>query len=104
MGEMTEVEMMQGDGEAENENIQKDMSNETWLISSKRFARSRRRPERERQRIQPSHAVHTMEGVRRWYCGALVVRTGGGREVGLRNVWISYVKSVCGFSFSKLTM
>ena len=29
-----------------------------------------------------------MEGVRRWYCGALVVRTGGGRVVGLRNVWI----------------
>ena len=43
-----------------------------------------------------------MEGVRRWYCGALVVRTGGGREVGLRNVWISYVKSV--FGFSKSTM
>ena len=80
------------------------MSNETWLISSKRFARSRRRPrEIKSERIQPSQVVHTMEGVRRWYCGALVVRTGGGREVGLRNVWISYIKSVSGFFyFSKI--
>lgn len=36
--------------------------------------------------------LHTMEGMRRWYWGALVERTGGGREVGLRNVWILCVK------------
>ena len=37
--------------------------------------------------------LHTMEGMRRWYWGTLVERTGGGREVGLRNVWILCVKA-----------
>jgi len=29
--------------------------------------------------------------MRRWYCGALVVRTGGGRDVGLRNVCLDMI-------------
>jgi len=37
------------------------------------------------------YRLQTMLGVRRWYCGTLVARTGGGREAGRRKVCLDMI-------------
>lgn len=35
--------------------------------------------------------VYTIDGVRLWYCGTLVLRTGGGRAAGRRKVCLDMI-------------